>query len=725
MFCKTRLVRGMRRDGFLERPSGFRRRLFCNRRCAMLYLPPEDLFTGGTSPPALLRVSPPSVCGSCAAGPAHLYRSGDYSADSWTCLRCGWDYFGPMTWPGDPPRRVILGIEGGNMATVLENVEDTLERLRKDLPSTFSMEWLDEHREDAAKALAEVGLSSVSTALGVSINTLKTWRRRRGLSPQGGSHHQEDTPLVYAGASGATVVALDLIEDNPWQPRKTIELDDLEALAGSIGTSGLLQVPIGRLRTSGRVQLAFGHRRVAAIRLLAEAGKWEGGAPIVLKELTDQQMALFALEENAKRKDINQLEQYLGYQKVVQDNLLSVTELADSVGLARSTVSNNLRILNLPGEALEHFRNGNLSAHAARELLVLWAPDHDHTDDISAILRSIENTYSYDGSPDWSVKAVRKRITDRVRSGKREGWRPLYARETNTAGGSYIWSSSGSSYDLPTFDIEAFAKEHPTKVHNIPTSEQGATAWTCHVREWRRLQSAATRAETKAMDEPPKLRGEETEVYLQALAHDPVMQAVKAGGPLASAPADVSMETPPGTEIDPKGAGYQLLNDWIARYLAHSQRDEEGLDCDYAATPDECPLCGVDEDSDGVSGEELLTPAVLRARFDLGLLTDHQIETAVERGVRKWDGRSGPRGPGRTGSGGRPHSAGAYRGTGARLGLGEGTTRDPCGVSATVQGPPRWIRQASGPVPTAQRIRRGGVQAALHVGRGLRTGVLR
>ena len=413
------------------------------------------------------------------------------------------------------------------MTTDVERVEDTLERLRAELPETFTMEWLDNHRDDVLRAYEEYGPSRLAVSLSISVNSLKTWKQRRSLADRRDvAERRSETPAEDTGHTGVVLIPLDKIEANPWQTRKTIDPEDLQTLAESIDTSGLLQTPLGRRLESGVVQLAFGHRRVEAIRLLAEAGRWDGGAPVALRELTDLQMAVFAMEENAKRKDINHLEQLLGYQRVIQDGLLTVTELADTIGLARPTLSNNLRILYLTDTALEHFGAGDLSAHAARELVVFRSEDHRHDDDIDKVFARIKNP-AY-GAPDWSVKSVRSAIFDRVVHENKEAWRPLE-------------KGVQSSYGIPNFDVDAFAKEFPTLVHHIPIgSGDGSKLWTCNVREWRRLQSAATRASTnKANSDPPaKLDKREETAYLGALANDPVVQSLKRGEPVADAPTD-------------------------------------------------------------------------------------------------------------------------------------------------------------------------------------------
>ena len=83
-------------------------------------------------------------------------------------------------------------------------------------------------------------------------------------------------------------IPVDQIKDNPWQPRTAMDPDELQDLADSIHAHGLLQPPLARmdLGKSGLVsyQLAFGHRRVAAIRKLIEAGLWQGDVPCSVQE---------------------------------------------------------------------------------------------------------------------------------------------------------------------------------------------------------------------------------------------------------------------------------------------------------------------------------------------------------------------------------------------------------------------------------------------------------
>ncbi len=287
---------------------------------------------------------------------------------------------------------------------------------------------------------------------------------------------------------GGELIPLDSIEANPWQARKTVSLEGLAKLAESIATSGLLQIPIGRRLESGTVQLAFGHRRVEAIRMLAKSGLWNGGVPVILKDLADQDLAILALEENAKREDISFLEQLQAYKRVIDDGLLTITALAERLGLDRSTVSNNLRLLNLPEAALERLGSQEMSAHAARELLIFCASDHSQEADIMGVIEGIESPGR--DALDWRVQSVRSEIRRRITMHGKNSWRPL------TRDVAY-------GMPLPSFDTGAFAREFPTYVHTFPASQgDRGERWTCNVAEWRRWQVEAQAKGVGTTDEP-------------------------------------------------------------------------------------------------------------------------------------------------------------------------------------------------------------------------------
>ena len=168
-------------------------------------------------------------------------------------------------------------------------------------------------------------------------------------------------------------VDLELIDDNPWQPRQVIDPEALEELADSIAKFGLLQAPLGRRVEGGRIQVAFGHRRVAACRLLHRRDAWPSGIDMDLEDLTDETMAVLALTENEVRQQLTQVEVVRAHRRAIDETSLTIQDLATRLGRDRSTLSNNLRVLELPDFVLAHVETGDLriTLHPARR------PDED------------------------------------------------------------------------------------------------------------------------------------------------------------------------------------------------------------------------------------------------------------------------------------------------------------------------------------------------------------
>lgn len=166
-------------------------------------------------------------------------------------------------------------------------------------------------------------------------------------------------------------VPLELIDDNPYQPRSVYHNKDVADIAKSIEIHGLLQVPPGR-RHDGRVELGFGHlRKQAFIKLAKEDPKKWGTMPVDVRELTDEQMALFALEENIKRSDITPIE----VARAVEKYLVTFTdtteqELAERLNMTQPNISNMRRVLRLPAKILEKVDEGRINFTMARELII-------------------------------------------------------------------------------------------------------------------------------------------------------------------------------------------------------------------------------------------------------------------------------------------------------------------------------------------------------------------
>jgi len=171
-----------------------------------------------------------------------------------------------------------------------------------------------------------------------------------------------DTPRARAGL---IEIPVDRIEANPTQPRRRFAADDLEELAASIRLHGVLQPLLVNEGAPGRYVLVAGERRWRAAR---QAGL--ATVPAVVRERLDQDHLLeLALVENLQRRDLTPLEEARAFEQLQTGLGLAQAEIADRVGINRSTVANALRLLRLPAEVQEWVEEGELSAGHARTLL--------------------------------------------------------------------------------------------------------------------------------------------------------------------------------------------------------------------------------------------------------------------------------------------------------------------------------------------------------------------
>ncbi len=165
--------------------------------------------------------------------------------------------------------------------------------------------------------------------------------------------------------SEATVqLRLNEIEPNRGQPRKEFDEAALAELADSISRHGVLQPLLVRPLIDGGYQLVAGERRWRASRM---AGLTE--VPVVIRQMSDQEMMELALIENLQREDLSPLEEARGYQTLLDQYQLTQEEVANVVGKSRPAVANALRLLLLPGPVLDLVAQGKLSAGHARALL--------------------------------------------------------------------------------------------------------------------------------------------------------------------------------------------------------------------------------------------------------------------------------------------------------------------------------------------------------------------
>jgi len=176
---------------------------------------------------------------------------------------------------------------------------------------------------------------------------------------------QEDA--LPAVSDKVTSVAVEKIDPNPQQPRKSFDPEQLEDLAASIRQHGIIQplilIPGDQ---SDRYFLIAGERRLRAAKL---AGMAE--VPAIIRTASEQEQLEFAIIENVQREDLNPLERALAYQNLLDGFSLTHEDIARQVGKSRVSVTNSLRLLNLPDLAQEALLNGEITEGHARALLGL------------------------------------------------------------------------------------------------------------------------------------------------------------------------------------------------------------------------------------------------------------------------------------------------------------------------------------------------------------------
>jgi ParB family chromosome partitioning protein len=189
-------------------------------------------------------------------------------------------------------------------------------------------------------------------------------RLGRGLDALIGS-----APAAEGAAEGApSRVSLQSIQVNPYQPRRSFDDEELARLSDSIRTHGVLQ-PLLVRQQGNEFQLISGERRLRAARA---AGLHD--VPVHVVNFNDQQVIEAALVENVQRADLNPIEKAQGFKDYLDRFQMTHEQLAQRLGLDRSTITNLLGLLNLPSEAQEFVRLGQITLGHAKALKGLADP---------------------------------------------------------------------------------------------------------------------------------------------------------------------------------------------------------------------------------------------------------------------------------------------------------------------------------------------------------------
>lgn len=181
---------------------------------------------------------------------------------------------------------------------------------------------------------------------------------------------------------------------SPFQPRREMGQAELSALADSIKASGILQ-PILVRKAGQQLEIVAGERRWRAAQL---AGLAE--VPVLVRQITDDESAVFGLVENIQREDLNAIDKAKAFSMLIQKLGVTQEELAKKVGVDRSTLANFVRLLDLPESIQAHVSRGTLTMGHARAILGLL--------DAEGMPRLAEECIRQG----WSVRVLEQQVKD-------------------------------------------------------------------------------------------------------------------------------------------------------------------------------------------------------------------------------------------------------------------------------------------------------------------------
>jgi ParB family transcriptional regulator, chromosome partitioning protein len=165
-------------------------------------------------------------------------------------------------------------------------------------------------------------------------------------------------------------IPVDAIHPNPKQPRRRFEPEAASGLADSVRSQGVIQPLLVRPRGVGGYEIVAGERRWRAAR---EAGRQT--VPAVVRTVDDRETLLLGLVENVAREALTPIEEARAYAVLIEEFDLSLGDVAERVGRSKPSVSNRIRLLELPDDVLGMVERGQLSEGHARAVLAV--PDHE------------------------------------------------------------------------------------------------------------------------------------------------------------------------------------------------------------------------------------------------------------------------------------------------------------------------------------------------------------
>lgn len=241
------------------------------------------------------------------------------------------------------------------------------------------------------------------------------------------------------------------IEPNRNQPRKNFDEEALADLAHSIELHGVLQPLLVRPCPNGSYQLVAGERRWRASRM---AGLTE--VPVVIKELTDAQVAELALVENLQREDLDPIEEALGFKELSEKYEYTQEEISNLVGCSRPAIANALRLLTLPEEVIALISDKKLSPGHARAVMTI---------EDEALKIRVANTAVKDGLSVRDTERLARSLAKEPAKGKRTKKRDPYYDEVELSLSEVLKrkvrvtkSSKNGKLEIEFFDDEDLKK---------------------------------------------------------------------------------------------------------------------------------------------------------------------------------------------------------------------------------------------------------------------------
>lgn len=199
----------------------------------------------------------------------------------------------------------------------------------------------------------------------------KNKRLGRGLAALIGDSALQEPAAAEKIQRDIRKVPIEHLTPNPRNPRKTFTDKDLDDLTESLKAKGIVQPILVRPAAGkqNRYEIIAGERRWRAAQ---KAGLHD--APIVVRDVTDQEALELAIIENVQRADLNPIEEAMGYDQLTEEFSYSQGELAKVIGKSRSHVANTMRLLKLPNSVKDYLAEGLLTAGHARALITAEDP---------------------------------------------------------------------------------------------------------------------------------------------------------------------------------------------------------------------------------------------------------------------------------------------------------------------------------------------------------------